>query len=145
MNNEKADRRLEGDVRRRLEADQDHHVRTLARYEIAVANGHATLVGHVRLRQVARGMADVTRRTDGISSVDEQLVADDELEYRVASAIGRGPLNRRSRLVVRSEFGHVRIGGVYPSPEARAEALTVGASFPGVIASTGSRPSDLLS
>jgi osmotically-inducible protein OsmY len=140
----KDDRRMEYDVRSRLDRDPDRHLRTLARYEVAVAGGHATLVGHVRSRQVARGMADLAGRVRGVTSVDERLVADDELESTVASAIGRSPLNRASRLIVRSEFGHVRIGGVYPSPEARAEALAVGAGIAGVVETTAARATDML-
>ena len=49
-----------------------------------------------------------------------------------------------SRLVVRAELGDVRIGGVFPSPEAHADALRVGAAVPGVLAVSGARPSDLL-
>ncbi|HEY3078433.1 MAG TPA: BON domain-containing protein [Chloroflexota bacterium] len=133
---------LRTEVRARL--DDDRLVRALARYEVAVYEGRATLVGHVRSRQVARGMAEAARRVQGVSAVDERLVADDELEVRVASAIGRGALNRTSRLVVRAEFGHVRIGGVYPSPEARAEALRLGSGVPGVVGATAARATDLI-
>jgi hypothetical protein len=79
-----------------------------------------------------------------ISSVEDQLVADDELVLLVASAIGRSGANRASRLVVRSEFGRVRIGGIYASPEAHADALRVAADVPGVLGATPARPSDLL-
>jgi osmotically-inducible protein OsmY len=133
---------LRADVRKRL--DEDRLTRALARYEVAVAAGRATLVGHVRSRQLARGMAEAARRVRGVSAVEERLVADDELEVRVAAAIGRGALNRSSRLVVRAEFGHVRIGGVYPSPEARAEALRLGGGVPGVVAASAAWASDLI-
>jgi hypothetical protein len=71
-------------------------------------------------------------------------VADDELVSAVASSIGRTRINRGSQLVVRAELGHVRVGGVYPSPDARADALRVGAAVPGVVAVTDARASDLI-
>src|ERR687887_419554 len=69
----------------------------------------------------------------GVSAVEDRLVGDDELVPLVASAIGRTARNRGSRLVVRAELGHVRIGGVYPSHEAHADALRLGAGGPGVL------------
>jgi osmotically-inducible protein OsmY len=133
------------ELRTTLRARLDGHglVRTSARYEVAVSGGRATPVGHVRSRRLARGMAAAARRVRGVSVVEDRMVADDELAVRVASAISRGPLNRTRRLVVRAEFGRVRIGGVYPSPEARAEALRLGAAVPGVVAATAARATDL--
>ncbi|HEY3190317.1 MAG TPA: BON domain-containing protein [Solirubrobacteraceae bacterium] len=143
-NGEGRDRQLEADVRSRLDRDDGWHVRSLARYEVAVADGRATLTGHVRQRSVATAMVGLARRVRGLSSVEERLVADDELVPRVASAIGRTALNRGSRLVVRAELGRVRIGGAYASAEARADAQRVGAEVPGVVAVTAARPSDLI-
>jgi hypothetical protein len=131
-------------VRSSLDRDDQWHIRTQARYEVAVADGRATLTGHVRQRQIANAMVSLARRVGGVSSVDDRLVADDELISTVASSIGRTATNRRSRLVVLAELGHVRIGGVYPSADARADALRVGAAVPGVVAVTGARMSDLI-
>jgi osmotically-inducible protein OsmY len=141
---DRRDRQIEADVRSRLDRDDSWHVRTLARYQVAVAHGRATLTGHVRQRQVATAMVNLAGHVRGVSSVDEQLVADDELVPCVASAIGRTALNRGSQLVVRAEFGRVRIGGVYDWAEAHAEALRVGAAVPGVVAVTDARPTDLI-
>jgi osmotically-inducible protein OsmY len=141
---EERDRQLESDVRSRLDQDDGWHIRSLARYEVAVGQGRVTLTGHVRSRQVATAMVALTRRVRGVSSVDEGLVADVELVSAVASAIGRSAPNHGSHLVVRAEFGRVRIGGAYPSAEARADALRVGAGVPGVVAVTVPRPSDLI-
>jgi osmotically-inducible protein OsmY len=139
---ENQNRALEAGVRAQLgDLESTRH---LARYEVAVSRGRATLVGHVRSRSVARGMAAAAGRVRGVASVDERLVADNELERRVASAIGRGALNRWSRLVVRADFGQVRIGGHDPSPEARTEALRVGAAVPGVVGTTGAWATDLI-
>ena len=139
---ENRNRALEAGVREQL--GDIESTRYLARYEVAVSQGRATLVGHVRSRSVARGMVEAAGRVRGISSVDEHMVADDELERRVASAIGRSALNRWSRLVVRADFGHVRIGGRYTSPEARTEALRVGATVPGVVGATAAWATDLI-
>ncbi|HEY3186567.1 MAG TPA: BON domain-containing protein [Solirubrobacteraceae bacterium] len=138
------DRSLEVAARARLDRDPDALVRALARYEVTVLGGRARLTGHVRSRQVARRMADLAGQVRGLDAVEDCLVADDELVILVASAIGGSARNRASRLVVRSEFGHVRIGGVYPSPEAHAEAMRIGAGIPGVLDATPGRASDLL-
>jgi BON domain len=138
------DRSLEAAVRARLDWDLDTQVRALARYEVAVLGGRATLTGHVRWRHAARRMAALAGQVRGLDAVEDCLVADDELVILVASAIGGSARSRASRLVVRAEFGHMRIGGVYPSPEAHAEALRVGAGIPGVLGATPARASDLL-
>lgn len=139
------DRRIEAAVRSRLDHDDLWHIRSLARYEVAVAGGRATLTGHVRQRQTAIAMCDLAGRVDGVSSIEERLVADDELVTRVASTIGAGVLQRGTRLVVRAEFGRVRIGGAYGSEEARADALRVGAGVPGVVAVAVAGATDLIS
>jgi osmotically-inducible protein OsmY len=130
------------EVRARL--DEDCAVGALARYEVSVLGGCAVLVGHVRSRELARAMAETARGVEGVAAVDERLVADDELELSVARAIAGGGLNRTTRLVVRAELGHVRIGGLYPSPEARDEALRLGAGVPGVVVATAAPASELV-
>jgi osmotically-inducible protein OsmY len=70
----------------------------------------------------------------GVLAVEEQLIADDQLELAVAAAIGRGRLSRTVRLRIRSQFGKVLVGGEFPSPEARTEALRLAAGVPGVVA-----------
>jgi osmotically-inducible protein OsmY len=130
------------DVRRRL--DELWGVRDLARYEVTAAGGRASLVGRVRSRQMARSMAEATRRVPGVTAVDDRLVADDELVTRVAAAIGRGARQRGSRLVVRAEFGRMRIGGVFASPAVAADAIEIGRGVPGVADATTARATDLL-
>ena len=137
-------RTVEAAVRGRLDRDRDACVGSLARYEVAVLDRRATLTGHVRSRQAARAMTALAGRVAGVAAVEDLLVADDELVAAVASAIGRTPRNRASRLVVRAEFGNVRIGGVFPSHEAHADALRVGAGVLGVRTATATRPSALL-
>jgi hypothetical protein len=132
---------LAGRVRRRL--DDDRQSRDLASCEVAVQAGVATLTGHVRSRQVARGLVAAARGVPGVSRVDERFVADDELELRVATAIAGGPLNRRSRLVVRSALGHVGVGGAYASNEAWAEAVRIGAATDGVLGATALRATEV--
>jgi BON domain len=138
------DRSLEAAVRARLDRDPHAHVGALARYEVAVLDGRATLAGHARSRHAAHRMAALAGQVRGLDAVEDRLVADDELVILVASAIGGSARNRASRLVVRAEFGHVRIGGVYPSLEAHADALRIGAGIPGVLGATPARASDLL-
>ena len=139
------DRRIETAVRSRLDRDDMWHIRSLARYEVAVAEGRATLTGHVRQRQTANAMRDLAGRVDGVSSIEERLVADDDLVTSVASTIGRSVLQRGSRLVVRAQFGRVQVGGAYASEEARRDALRVAAGVPGVVAVTVAGATDLIS
>jgi len=137
------DRSIEAAVRERLGRGEGTQVRILARYEVGVRDGRATLTGHVRSRQAARGLAALAGRVRGVAAVDDQLVADDELVALVAAAIGRTPRNRGSQLIVRAELGRVRIGGVFPSLAAHADALRVGSGVPGVRSVGLPRPSDL--
>lgn len=123
--------------------DRDPQIRRLGRYDVAVADGRTTLTGHVRSRQLARGMDEAVQRVEGVSSVENRLVADDELELQVASAIGHGALSRGSMPVVRVAFGQVRIGGVFTSPEARRDAVRIGAGVPGVVDVVAVSTSDL--
>ena len=141
----KKDRRIETAVRSRLDRDDMWHIRSLARYEVAVAEGRATLTGHVRQRQTANAMRDLAGQVDGVSSIEERLVADDDLVTSVASTIGRSVLQRGSRLVVRAQFGRVQVGGAYASEEARRDALRVAAGVPGVAAVTVAGATDLIS
>ena len=46
---------------------------------------------------------------------------------------------------MRSEFGRVRIGGVFASSAAAADAIEIGRGVPGVIDATAARAADLLS
>jgi hypothetical protein len=140
---QKADRALTSRVRQRL--DDNRQSRDLASCDVAVVAGRATLTGHVRSRQIARGLIAAARGVPGVSSVDESLIADDELELRVAAAIAGSPLNRRSRLVVRSALGHVGVGGTYASNEAWAEAVRVGAATVGVVDATALRATEVSS
>ncbi len=122
------------DVRALLEGDDPIRTVGLRHAAIAVEQGRVTLSGHVPSRSMARRMADLARRAPGVLSVEERLVADDELERAVAAAIGRGALNRTSRLSVHAEGGRVVVGGVFPSHEAKEEALRIAEAFPGVAA-----------
>jgi hypothetical protein len=140
---EQRDLTLASRVRRRL--DDDRQSRDLAACDVAVLDGRATLTGHVRSRQVARGLVTTARGVPGVSGVDERLVADDELELRVAVAIAGSSLNRRSRLVVRSALGHVGVGGTYASNAAWAQAVQVGAATAGVIGATALRATEVSS
>jgi hypothetical protein len=138
------DRRVEAAVRARLDREESAHLRSLARYEVAVLDGLTALTGHVRSRQTANQMSALAARVAGVAAVQDRLVADDELVGRVASAIGRSVRHRASRLVVRAALGHVRIGGAYPSHEAHADALRIGAGVPGVLTAGPARSSDLI-
>jgi hypothetical protein len=143
-NSRNVDRTTESAVRRWIEG-QENTRRGMVRCDVRVAQGRATLDGRTRSGSVARAIVQGTGRIRGVTEVIDRLVADDLLEVGVASAIGRGDLNRQSRLVVRSDFGKVRIGGVFVSNEARAEAMRVGAAYPGVTEAGELLGTDLLS
>lgn len=138
----RVDRRTETAVRRWIE-EQENVRRGMVRCDVRVAQGRATLDGRARSGSVARAVVQGAGRVHGVTGVVDRLVADDQLEVGVAGAIGRGPLNRQSRLVIRSDFGRVRIGGVFASSEARAEAMRLGAAFPGVADASKLRATDL--
>jgi osmotically-inducible protein OsmY len=122
---------LLAEVRARLDADRPDG--SASQYELSVAGGRAMLVGHVRSRAVALALVATAGEVRGVSRVDERLVADDELELRVAAAIAAASA-RASRLAVRADLGHVRVGGLYWSPQVRSDALRAAALVPGVLA-----------
>jgi hypothetical protein len=127
----RSDGDLLADVRARLDGDRPDG--SASQCEVFVADGHATLVGHVRSRAVAQGLAAAAGEVSGVSRVHERLVADDELEYQVAAAVAAAS-PRASRLAVRADLGCVRIGGLYWSPQVRSDALRAAALVPGVLA-----------
>lgn len=138
---DKADRATEARLRAWL-GEQEQVRRGLVRCGVTVVKGCATLVGRSRSRTAARGIVEGARRVGGVGQVVDSIVADDELELAVAGAIGCGGLNRRSRLVVRADFGQVRIGGAFESNAAEAEAMRIGAAVPGVAHAEGLRATD---
>jgi len=140
---DKADRSTEERVRAWL-AEQEQVLRGLVRCGAAVDHGRVTLSGRSRSRTAARGIVQGVRKVDGVRQVVDAIVADDELELAVAGAIGRSALNQRSRLIVRADFGWLRIGGAFESSAAQAEALRIGAAVAGVARAQGLRATDLL-
>jgi osmotically-inducible protein OsmY len=125
--------RLARDVRERLLADDRAGRAIEGRVVVAVAGAAVTVTGYVRTRSLARRIADLASSVPGVAAVDDRLVADDELVREVGAAIARTPLNRISRLTVRADHGHIRVGGSFPSAQARAEALRAAALVPGVL------------
>jgi len=126
----RSDADLLADVRARLDADRPGCSANC--YEVSVTRGLATLVGHVRSRALAQGLAAVAGEVRGVTGVDERLFADDELELTVVEAIAAfSP--RVSRLAVRAELGRVRVGGLYWSPQVRSDVLRVAQLVPGVL------------
>ena len=140
---ERADRAIERSMRAWLE-EQNAVRRGLVRCGVTALNGRATLTGRSRSRTAARGVVQAAGRLVGVTDVVDSIVADDELELAVAGAIGRDELNRRSRLVVRADFGQMRIGGVFESTEAEAAAMRIGAGVPGIATTEGLRTTDLV-
>jgi hypothetical protein len=143
-NSQKVDRATERTVRSWIE-DQENVRRGMVKCDVRVAQGTTTLDGRARSGSVARAIVQGASRLRGVTAVVDRLIADDHLEVGVASAIGRGELNRQSRLIVRAHFGQVRIGGVFASGAARAEAMRVGSTFPGVAEATELMAGDLSS
>jgi osmotically-inducible protein OsmY len=97
-----------------------------------------TLRGHVPSRLMATRMVEIAARARGVLRVVDELVADDALESAVAQAISRAPLNRGSRLRIRSDRGHVRVGGVFASRDAHDEAVRAATTVEGVVAAARS-------
>jgi osmotically-inducible protein OsmY len=119
-------------VRERLLADERAGRAVQRGVAVAVAARVVTVVGYVRTRSLAVRIVQLTGALPGVAGVDDRLIADAELAREVGAAIARTPLNRASRPTVRVEDGHIRLGGSFPTPEARSEAVRASHRVPGV-------------
>ena len=109
------------------EALQAYSPLRTSRAEISVTtnNGTVTLSGYVPSSSI-KGMATILANSvDSVNEVENDLIADPELDRRVASALAGDDRTRSLAIRVRSELGFVQLQGQVPSKEAMEIALEV--------------------
>lgn len=96
-----------------------------AQISVTANNGTVTLSGYVPTSSI-KGMATVLATSvDSVNEVENDLIADPELDRRVALALAADDRTRSLAIRVRSELGYVRLQGQVPSKEAVEIALEV--------------------
>lgn len=99
---------------------------------IAVQDGKVVLAGHVANPFNRRRIEDTARSVPGVRAVRNEVVADSDLEIRVAQALACDASTRPLVLPVSSYHGWVRLGGTVPGRELQSAAEAVAASVPAV-------------
>jgi osmotically-inducible protein OsmY len=117
-----------------LEAlDRSHLPRSFrSGVRVAVHDGVVALSGHVRTATHARQLAEGAGTVPGVLAVQDGLVDDEALTYRVAQAVTADSDVRRAVLRVDSRLGEVSLDGELPSEAARQTASDLAAAVPGV-------------
>ena len=115
------------------EALQAYSPLRTSRAEISVTanNGMVTLSGYVPSSSI-KGMATILANSvASVNGVENDLIADPELDRRVALALAGDDRTRSLAIRVRSELGHVQLQGHVPSKEAMEIALEVASKVEG--------------
>jgi osmotically-inducible protein OsmY len=109
------------------EALQAYSPLRTSRAEISVTanNGTVTLSGYVPSSSI-KGMATILANSvANVNEVENDLIADPELDRRVALALAGDDRTRSLAIRVRSKLGYVQLQGQVPSKEAMEIALEV--------------------
>jgi uncharacterized protein YrrD len=101
-------------------------VRVMVQDGIVILEGNVQTSGH---KSMAVWLA---QQVPGVRRVRNLLVADDDLEIEISSALSRDPRTRGVQARVGSLLGIVTIKGKAPSEEARTAAQSVASQIPGV-------------
>lgn len=97
-----------------------------------VQDGIVTLRGHIRSQAQRRRMQALIHQVPGVLGVEDQTVADDELEVAVATALAQDSRTRGQLIRVRARLGYVNLLGEVPDAAVRVAAEEVAARVPGV-------------
>ena len=132
----RTDEEIDGDVERALARDEDLRRSKRALISVAVRDGFVTLRGYVPDRRAQRLAAQVSGCIRGVQGLRNRLVADDDLEARVARAMAGDARTREYVFQVEAQRGIVRLTGALectePSADTQAAAQEIAASVEGV-------------
>ena len=109
------------------EALQAYSPLRTSRAEISVTtnNGTVILSGYVPTSSIKSMAAILADSVDSVNEVENDLIADPELDRRIASALAEDDRTRSLAIRVRSELGYVQLQGQVPSRETMEIALEV--------------------
>lgn len=99
---------------------------------LQVHDGIVTLSGYIRSRAQHRRMEALIRQVPGVLEIEDQTIADDELEIAVAAALAQDNRTRGQLIRVRARLGYVNLLGDVPDAAVRDAAEEVAARVPGV-------------
>jgi osmotically-inducible protein OsmY/sporulation protein YlmC with PRC-barrel domain len=99
---------------------------------VSARDGVVTLRGNVRSSAQRQYIEQVAARVKGVLSINNYLVADDELESTVTEALHDDPRTQGTRINVHSWFGYVHLAGDVPTREVKEAAEQIAAQVPGV-------------
>ncbi|HEY8476951.1 MAG TPA: BON domain-containing protein [Chloroflexota bacterium] len=118
-------------VRRALEENEPLRG-TRAPILVTMRDDVVVLRGRVRTRSLKSIAASIAARVPGVGRVENELVADPDVEQDVAVALSRDPVTREHRVLVSSYYGVVHLSGDVPDDEVAQRAATVAAGVPTV-------------
>ncbi|MER3544179.1 MAG: hypothetical protein C4311_06120 [Chloroflexota bacterium] len=99
---------------------------------LQVHHGIVTLSGHIRSQAQHRHMEALIRQVPGVLGIEDQTIADDELDIAVAAALAQDSRTRGQLIRVRARLGYVNLLGDVPDAAVRDAAEEVAARVPGV-------------
>lgn len=97
-----------------------------------VRDGAVTVRGHTRSQVQRRRVEELIRQIPGVRDIENQTIADDELEVAVAGALAQDSRTRGQFIRVRTRLGYVNLLGDVPDADVRAAAEEVAGRVPGV-------------
>ena len=121
----RTDQQIDRDVERALSMSEDlrHSGRVLL--EVSVRDGVVTLRGYVPSGRSQGLASEVSTKTQGVRGLRDQLVADDDLEVRVARALADDARTRPYIIRVHCHFGIAHLTGTLEGTVASAETQVI--------------------
>ena len=103
--------------------------------EIETRGSTVVLSGLARVPNIKNTVEKIVRAVKGVTSVENKIVADDEVEIAVAQALAADPRTRGGfpGIVVGVVFGIVFIKGVAASAAMKSAAAELAGKVPGVV------------
>ncbi len=95
---------------------------------VVVDNGKVTLSGHVVKNK--RYIEGIVHQVPGVTQVQDDLVADQDLAIEVAQALAQDPRTRPYHILVGCRHGWVHLNGQVPDPETQTAVEEVAAHVP---------------
>ncbi len=100
--------------------------------QVQVRDGVVTLKGNVASPTHRHLAVQATQKVPGVLRVEDELIADDELEAAVARQLSRDELLAKSYIRVESDLGTVTLMGKVSSRDLERRALELAGQVPGV-------------
>lgn len=137
----RTDEEIDGDFERALSTDEDLRRSGWVLLEVSVRDAVVTLRGYVPNRRSQGLAAEIAGRIRGVLGFRDQLVADDDLEVRVARALADDARTRPFIIRVHASQGIVHLTGTLEGTVASAETQVIAQEIAANVA--GARSADV--